>query len=182
MKKLFVVSGPSGVGLGDVIAKVVARRQDLGEVTPITARKMKKGETDGVGFWFYDLEGWNALKEAGGILECTEFAGNDYGTSRRLVQEQLEKGKNVLLNLTVDRACQVKANMPESVCVYLEPSPEQMQLRLQAISRSSFEQAVRQRRAEEERAASGFCDARINTDDLERAAEELSALMDESTK
>ena len=80
MKKLFVVSGPSGVGLGEVIARVVAMRRDLGEVTPITARKMKKGEINGTGFWFYDLEGWNALKESGGILECTEFAGNDYGT------------------------------------------------------------------------------------------------------
>ena len=79
MKKLFVVSGPSGVGLGEVIARVVAMRRDLGEVTPITARKMKKGEINGTGFWFYDLEGWNALKESGGILECTEFAGNAAG-------------------------------------------------------------------------------------------------------
>ena len=181
MKKLFVVSGPSGVGLGEVIARVVAMRRDLGEVTPITARKMKKGEINGTGFWFYDLEGWNALKESGGILECTEFAGNDYGTSRILVQEQLDQGRNVLLNLTVDRALQVKRNMPEAVCVYLEPSEEELKQRFEAISRSSFERDVRQRQAGEERAASGFCDARINSDDPDRAAQELSALIDRLT-
>ena len=122
-KKLYVVSGPSGAGIADIVAAVFARREDVVAVVPVTARKRKAGEVDGVGFYFYDLEGWNALKESGDLLEATEFAGNDYGTSRRLVAEQLAAGKNVMINLDVARAAQIKQNMPEAVCVYIEPSP-----------------------------------------------------------
>ena len=72
MSKLYVLSGPSGAGLGEIVTALFARRKDLCAVTPITARKMKAGEVDGVGFYFYDLEGWNALKESGDLLEATE--------------------------------------------------------------------------------------------------------------
>ena len=123
-KKLFVVTGPSGAGIGDVLSAVFVRRSDLATVTPLTARKKKEGEQDGVEFFFYELEEWNALKAAGDLLETTEFAGNDYGTSRKLVEEQLAAGRNVLLNLSVERAAQIKRSMPEAVCVYIAPSPE----------------------------------------------------------
>ena len=105
-KKLVVLSGPSGAGLGDIAAAVFAARKDVVPVVPVTARKMKEGEKDGVGFYFYDLEGWNALKESGDLIEATEFAGNDYGTSRRLVKELLDKGLNVMIDRSVDRAAQ----------------------------------------------------------------------------
>ena len=176
-KKLYVVSGPSGAGIRDIVAAVFAAREDVCAVTPVTARKMKEGEVDGVGFFFYDLEGWNALKESGDLLECTEFAGNDYGTSRRLVEEKLNAGKHVLLNLEVDRAAQIKENMPEAVCVYVEPSPAVLRARYEAIARSPFEVPVRLETADKQRAISDFCDARIASDDLSAAADELSALI-----
>ena len=176
-KKLFVVSGPSGAGISDIVAAVFAAREDVCAVTPITARKMKEGEVDGVGFFFYDLEGWNALKESGDMLECTEFAGNDYGTSRRLVEEKLKEGKHVLLNLEVDRAAQIKKNMPEAVCVYIEPSPAVLRARYEAIARSPFEVPVRLETADKQRAHSSFCAARIASDDLSAAADALSALI-----
>ena len=93
--RLFVVSGPSGAGIGDVMKKTIESREDIGFIIPVTARKMKAGEENGVGFYFYDLEGWDALKAEGDLLECTEFAGNDYGTSRRQVNEQTAQGKMV---------------------------------------------------------------------------------------
>ena len=89
-KKLFVLSGPSGAGIREIAAAVFAMREDVRAVTPVTARKMKEGEVNGVGFWFYDLDGWKALKEAGDLLETTEFAGNDYGTSRALSRSRFE--------------------------------------------------------------------------------------------
>ncbi len=176
-KKLYVLSGPSGAGISDVAAAVYAAREDVSAVTPITARKMKAGERDGVGFFFYDLEGWNALKESGDMLECTEFAGNDYGSSRRLVREKLDAGQHVLLNLELDRAAQIKRSMPEAVCVYMEPSPAQLRARYEAISRSPLELSVRLQEAEKQRARSVFCDARICSDDLDAAAAALSALI-----
>ena len=177
-KKLFVLSGPSGAGIGEVITALFARRQDLGTAVPVTARKMKAGEVDGVGFYFYDLEGWNALKESGDLLECTEFAGNDYGTSCRLVDEQLAAGRHVLLSLELSRAAQLKANMPEAVCVYVSPSPAILEARYAAIARSERELAVRLAAAREEESRSRFCDARVNSDDVAAAADRLEALLD----
>jgi Guanylate kinase len=179
MGKLFVISGPSGAGLREIVGAVLDGRTDIGNVVPVTARKMKAGEQDGVGFWFYDLEGWNAMKESGELLECTEFAGNDYGTSRRLVREQLDKGKNVVLNLETARAAQLKANMPEAVCVYMEPSSEALlRARYEKTARSPFEVSARMDRAAQEKAAAGFCDCTIFTDDAAQAVSELNALID----
>ena len=177
-KKLLVLTGPSGAGLGELVTALFAQRQDLATVIPVTARKMRAGEQDGVGFYFYDLDGWNALKEAGDLLEATEFAGNDYGTSRRLVNEQLTLGKHVLLNLEIERAAQIKKNMPEAVCVYVEPSPERLRERYTAIARSPFEVSVRLESAERQRELSCFCDYRVNSDDQSAAVAELCRILD----
>ncbi len=179
MAKLFVVSGPSGAGLKEILGAVLEQREDIGYVIPVTARKMKAGEQDGVGFYFYDLEGWQALKDSGDLLETTEFAGNDYGTSRRLVNEQLQAGKNVLLNLEVERAAQIKANMPEAVCVYMEPADSAvLRARYEATARSPYEVPVRMEQALRQREKAAFCDRVIPTDDPAKAAEALNALID----
>ncbi len=179
MAKLFVVSGPSGAGLREILGAVIDGRDDLGRAVPVTARKRKAGERDGVGFYFYELEDWNAMKESGELLECTEFAGNDYGTSRRLVQEQLDAGKNVLLNLEAPRAARLKANMPEAVWVWMAPSSEALlRARYERHARSPFELAVRMEQAERERAAAAGCDCVIDTDEPVRAERELNALLD----
>ena len=179
MAKLFVISGPSGAGLREIVGAVLDARHDIGSATPVTARKMKAGERDGVGFHFYDLDAWNAMRESGELLESTEFAGNDYGTSRRAVTEQLAAGKNVVLNLEIDRAAQVKQNMPEAVCVYMAPSTDEiLRARYEKTARSPFEVTARMDRAAGERAKAGFCDAVIPTDDAEEAVKALNALID----
>ena len=96
-RRLYVITGPSGAGTAEIVEKVLADTDNVATVTPLTARKMKEGEVNGEGLIFYDLEEWNALKESGDLLECTEMMGNDYGTSRRLVLKEFEKGNNVLI-------------------------------------------------------------------------------------
>ena len=177
-KKLFVVSGPSGAGIRDIVAEAFACREDFSPVVPVTARKMKEGEKDGVGYFFFDLEGWNAMKASGDLLETIEFAGNDYGTSRKLVDECLASGKNALLEMTVERAAELKKNMPEAVCVYIEPSPEVLEARYRALSRSELECSLRLETARREREQSAFCDCRICSDDPAAAAAELCTLPD----
>ena len=177
-KKLMVISGPSGAGIGPVLSAVFARREDTGTALPVTARKPKAGEQDGAGLRFYDLEGWNALKESGDLLEWTEFAGNDYGTSRREIEAVLAAGRHVLLSLPVQRAALLKHNYPRALCVYLEPSPAVLRQRYEALSHSPLELAVRLDQAERERALSDFCDARVSSDDLDAAAAALEALLD----
>ena len=180
--KLFVISGPSGAGLGQIVESVMKGRSDLVSVIPVTSRKMKEGEVDGSGFFFYDLDTWNALKAEGDLLETTEFAGNDYGTSRRLVQAELSAGRSVLLNLDPERASQIKASMPEAVCIYMEPSSEEvLRSRYEEKARSVFEVSARLELAARQRSCSGFCDCRISTDSPETAAKELNDLIDRLT-
>lgn len=177
--KLYVFSGPSGTGAREIVGTLLESRSDCAAVTPVTARKMRRGEQNGVGFWFYDLEGWQALKDSGDLLETTVLAGNDYGTSRRLVREKLDAGRNVLLSLEVERAAELKRNMPEAICVWLEPSDRAvLESRCRAASRSDFECAVRLETAARERSLSGFCDLRIPTDEPEAAIRALNALID----
>ena len=178
-KKLIVITGPFGAGLKDIVGEVLDSGTDLTTVTPVTARKMKDGEQNGVGFFFYDLEGWNAMKESGDLLEATELAGNDYGTSRALVQEALRGGKHVLLMLEPERAAQVKQNMPEACCLYVEPSdPEELRNRYSATARNAYELTARMELAAEQRAASGYCDFRIDSTDPAKAVREIQKLID----
>ena len=178
MGRVFVISGPSGAGLSGIVAAVVDGRSDIGRVVPVTARKRKDGEVNGEGFWFFELEQWEEMKAKGDLLECTEFAGNDYGTSRRLVNEQLDAGKNVVLVLETERAAMLNKNMPEAICVYMEPSdPAILRSIYEKTARSPVEVDVRMRHADEQRRISLFCDKRIFTDDPEQAAAELNTLI-----
>ena len=177
--RLFVVSGPSGAGIGEVMKKTIENRGDIGFILPVTARKMKDGEENGVGFYFYDLEGWDALVAEGDLLEHTEFAGNDYGTSRKQVLAQTDQGNNVLLNLELDRAAQIKHNMPEAVCIIMIPqSREELEYRYQATARNRFEVPIRMGEAQRQVKDSSFCDYIVYSDDLDAAATELSQIMD----
>ena len=175
--KLIVISGPSGAGIGEVITALFARSARLVPVVPVTARKMKEGEKDGVGFYFFELEGWEAMKASGDLIETTEFAGNDYGTSRKLVEEQLAQGKSVLMERELDRAAQIKRNMPEAICAYVEPSPSVLEQRLKAISRSALELNLRLQTAERLRAQSSFCDAHVCSDDIAAAVRAIEGLL-----
>ncbi|MBR0208041.1 MAG: hypothetical protein IJQ43_04010 [Oscillospiraceae bacterium] len=177
-EKLIVISGPSGVGIGEIVAALFARENRLVPVVPVTARKMKEGERDGVGFFFFELEDWNAMKESGDLLETTEFAGNDYGTSRKLVEEQFAKGNSVLMERELDRAAQIKRSMPEAICVYVEPSKAVLEERLKAISRSALELSLRLQTAKRLAAQSAFCDRHVCSDDLSAAADEIESLLD----
>ncbi|MBR0039774.1 MAG: hypothetical protein IJP64_00130 [Oscillospiraceae bacterium] len=177
-EKLIVLCGPSGVGIGEIAARIFAEREDVVPVVPVTARKMKEGERDGVGFFFYELEDWNMMKASGDLIETTEFAGNDYGTSRRLVEEQLVRGKHVLAERELGRAAQIKKNMPEALCVYVEPSQSVLEERLRALSKSEREFALRLQTAEKLRAEADFCDLRVNSDDVESAVAAIGHLLD----
>ncbi len=89
----------------------------------------------------------------------------------------LEQGHNVLLNLPVERAKQLKANMPQAVCLYVEPSEAVLKARYEAIARSGFELSVRLEQAEKERALASFCDGRICSDEKDKAVEQILAEM-----
>jgi guanylate kinase len=178
-EKLIVISGPSGVGIGEIVAALFARENGLAPVVPVTARKMKEGERDGVGFFFFELEDWNAMKESGDLLETTEFAGNDYGTSKKLVEEQFAKGNSVLMERELDRAAQIKRNMPEAVCILVYPFDSGiLKTRYMEKARSSFEVSVRTEVALKQINSSKlFCDREVDSGDADKACKEIISII-----
>ncbi|MFI0432824.1 MAG: guanylate kinase [Candidatus Nanopelagicales bacterium] len=162
-----MVSGPSGVGKGTVVAEARRLRPDLLLSVSMTTREPRKGEADGVQYHFVSRREFKERIEARQMLEYAEFAGHLYGTPRTDVLRALADGRTVVLEIEVEGARQVKAAMPESLTVFLEP-PSMFELAARLRSRGTEDAAEVDRRlrvAEREMAARGEFDARlINTD------------------
>ncbi len=117
---LIVVSGPAGSGKGTVNAKLLETGNFVYSVSA-TTRAPRPGERDGVNYHFISPEEFRARIESGGMLEYTEYCGNYYGTPRREAEEVLASGKNLILEIEVDGAMQVKRQFPEAILIMLLP-------------------------------------------------------------
>jgi len=176
---LTVLSGPSGVGKGTVIAAVRRRRVPVWVSVSATTRLPRPGETDGVEYRFVDRTEFCRMVDAHEMLEHAEYAGNLYGTPRGPVLEKLNDGIPVLLELDVQGARQVRASMPDAQLIFLAP-PSMDELVRRLTGRHTEDGRVRAERlalAEEEMAAAGEFDAEVINNDVEQAADELLALM-----
>lgn len=117
---LLVVSAPSGCGKGTILAEIL---KDGGYYFSVSAttRAPRVGEVDGVNYHFMTHEKFDALAASGGMLEYASYCGNSYGTPRAAVEEMLEAGKNVILEIEVQGAMQVRKSCPEAVCIFIAP-------------------------------------------------------------
>ncbi len=177
--RLTVLSGPSGVGKGSVIAAVRRRHPDVWLSVSVTTRAPRPGETEGVEYHFVDAGEYDRMVEAGELLEHATYAGNSYGTPRQPVLDRLAGGVPALLEIELQGARQVKAAMPEAHLVFLAPpSFEELARRLTGRG-TEDEERVRRRLdlARIEIAAEDEFEAVVVNDDIERAADALVALM-----
>lgn len=119
---LIVLSGPSGVGKGTVRKAIFeSEDNDFQYSISMTTRKMREGEVEGVDYYFRSKEEFEAMIEAGEMLEYAEYVGNYYGTPLSCVNKTLDEGKDVFLEIEVQGAQQVKEKVPDGVFIFLTP-------------------------------------------------------------
>ena len=129
--KLFVISGPSGVGKGTLVKRILEENKNLYLSVSATTRNKREGEIDGVSYYFKSREEFNGMVENGEFLEWATFCENSYGTPRGPVCDMLAEGKDVILEIEIQGAMQVRKNMPECMLVFIAPpSFEELENRL----------------------------------------------------
>lgn len=141
---LFVISGPSGVGKGTLRESLLAASDNLCYSISSTTRKPRDGEQDGYDYNFIDVPAFEKMIQHGDLLEWAVVYDNYYGTSRKFVLDKLKQGMDVLLEIDIQGAMQVKNNFPEGVFIFImPPSREALEERLTARGKDTPEQIAR---------------------------------------
>lgn len=178
-KKLFVISGSSGVGKGTVLKGFLEKNPNFMLSISCTTRAPRKGEVDGVNYFFLTKEEFQNCIDNDKFLEWAEFAGNRYGTKKKYIKQCLEEGKDIILEIDTQGALQVKKQMPEAVLIFIcPPSLETLENRLRG--RHTEDEATIQKRLQEVKIelerAENF-DYKVVNDDLENAIAELEKII-----
>jgi len=177
--KLTLVTGPSGVGKGSLVEKLIERNKDLWLSISATTRKPREGEVNGEHYYFLDKKKFEELVEKKGFLEWAEFAGNFYGTPRFQITEKLGIGKRVLMEIELQGARQVRQSCPEAFQIFIAP-PTFYELEKRIRGRGTeTEEAINKRleRASEELQSIDEFDAVVINDDFNKALLELEKLI-----
>lgn len=119
--KTFIISGPSGVGKSTVLRALFEGREDLYFSVSATTRAPREGERDGVDYHFIHADRFRSMIEEDAFLEYAEYVGNFYGTPKKYVDEAMEQGRDVILDIEIQGAAQVCAKRPETVRIFIAP-------------------------------------------------------------
>ena len=141
---LVLVSGPSGTGKGTVCNLLREKHPELAYSISATTRQPRPGEVDGVNYYFYDKAKFEAMIEAGELLEWANVYGNYYGTPKQAVLDRLEAGEDILLEIDTQGALNVMEALPEGLYVFLlPPSLEELEKRLRGRGTETEESIAR---------------------------------------
>ena len=176
---LIVISGPSGVGKGTIYNRLLDNDPSLTFSVSVTTRGPRNGETDGVDYFFISEEKYQELVNTNAFLEHATVHGHSYGTLKSQIQEKMEKGYNVVLDIDPQGAKQVMAQWPECVSIFLLP-PSYQKLRERLYGRNTddpkeIEHRLNNARGEIEQV--GMYQYTVVNDDLELAFEQVSAII-----
>lgn len=179
MPRVFVITGPSGVGKGTLIRTLRERCPEIELSVSATTRKPRPGETDGVAYHFLSDEQFEALVQQGAFVEHARYSGRRYGTLRSELEQRTAAGHPVVLEIEVQGARQVARTMPEAVRIFIAP-PSEEALRNRLVGRGDTapeDMEQRLQTAREELAAQSEFPHVITNDRLEQAADDLVELV-----
>ena len=181
--KLFVLAGPSGVGKGTIVRQLVSRDPEgLSLSVSVTTRAPRPGEVDGVDYFFVDDDAFDRMIRAGELLEWAEIVGHRSGTPRGFVNDRLAAGRDVVLEIDVVGASQIRDRVPGSVLIFVDPpSMEELERRLRGRGTETEERIrLRLETAEWELEQRGWFDHVVVNDELERASSQVAAIIEAS--
>lgn len=177
---LIVLSGPSGVGKGTVRKELFKQPNTNYEYSiSMTTRKPREGEVDGVDYFFKTREEFEQLIEEGGLLEYAEFVGNYYGTPLEYVNETLDAGRDVFLEIEVQGAAQIREKVPEALFIFLAP-PSLSELERRLVGRGTESEEIIQKRiqaAKEELEMMSLYDYVVENDEIQNACDKINAII-----
>ena len=178
--KLIVISGPAGTGKGTVINGLMERKRYALSVSA-TTRAPRGFEQDGINYFFKTVDEFEEMIKNGEFLEYAKFVDNYYGTPKKYVLQKLEEGKNVLLEIEVQGALQVKKNYPEATLIFLlPPSMDELESRLRGRATDSEETIVKRlARAKEEMEYKDKYDYQVVNLEVDQAVQEIEKIINE---
>jgi guanylate kinase len=179
MAKVFVITGPSGVGKGTLIRSLVQQVPELEVSVSATTRPPRPGEANGVDYWFLTEEEFEARARAGDFVEHATYSGHRYGTLRSELESRVAAGTPVVLEIEIQGARQIRGTMPEAVQVFIAP-PSLDALKARLVGRgtnSPRDMEARLGTAREEVAAQAEFSHVVVNDRLEQAVGELVAIV-----
>ena len=175
LKKLIIITGPSGVGKGTVVKELLEKDRDIWLSISATTRNPRIGEKDGENYYFLSAERFKDMIDKKEFLEWAKFAGNYYGTPLTTVNEKIAKGFIVLLEIEVEGAKQIKEKFPEALSIFLlPPSKEELEKRIRKRA-SDKEEAINRRlsRADYEIASSDEFDFVLTNHDIDETVKRV---------